>query len=283
MTDLNRVAAIQMVSGGDLAANLDAARQMTARAAQRGARLVVLPENFAFLGARDTDKLAIAETEGDGPIQQALADMAREHGVWLVGGTAPIRGTDGRRVRAACLVYDDAGVCRARYDKLHLFDVRIDERETYAESRTLEPGDGGPVVVDTPVGRMGLAVCYDLRFPELFRELVNRGAELVAVPSAFTAVTGAAHWEILVRARAVENLCFIVAPDQGGEHPTGRKTFGESMIVDPWGRILARRGTGPGVVLAAIDLDELSAVRRRFPALDHRRLRGAVTTDQQEE
>lgn len=264
-----QLAAIQMVSGPDLKANLAQAGELLDQAASTGARLAVLPENFAFMGLRDTDKLALAEADGDGPIQAFLSKQARRHRLWLVGGTIPLRG-GGERARAACLVFDDTGRRVARYDKIHLFDVQVGE-ESYRESATLEPGDA-PVLVETPFGRLGLAVCYDLRFPELFRRLAGQGMEILALPAAFTAVTGAAHWEVLLRARAIENLCYVVAAAQGGRHAGGRETFGDSMIVDPWGAVLARRPQQPGVVTAAVDLERLTELRRRFPALDHRRL-----------
>jgi len=273
MTEQAGLAAVQMVSGDDVANNLDSAAELVARAAAAGAGLVVLPENFGFLGRRETDKLAVAEDEGDGPMQAFLAEAARRHGLYLVGGTVPLRGSDPARVRAACLVHGPDGSRVARYDKLHLFDVHLEGGEAYRESASLEPGDG-LACFDCPLGRVGLSICYDLRFPELYRALVDLGAEILAVPSAFTATTGAAHWELLVRARAVENLCYVVAADQGGEHPTGRHTHGESMVVDPWGRVLARRSLGPGVVQATMERDVLTDLRRRFPALDHRRTLG---------
>lgn len=270
MTEQPQVAAVQMTSGSDVQANIDAAVALVARAAEQGARLVVLPENVAFLGAAETDKLAVAESPGTGWIQDRLSEAAAAHGVWLVAGTVPLVCDESERVTASCLVFDDAGRVRARYDKLHMFDVDVGSGEVYGESRTLRPGDA-PVVVDTPVGRLGLAICYDLRFPELFRELMAAGAEILAVPAAFTEPTGAAHWELLVRARAVENLCYVVAADQVGMHPSGRGSFGDSMIVDPWGRVLARRATGSGVVTAPVDADAHQAMRERFPALNHRR------------
>lgn len=273
MTERAGLAAVQMVSGDDVANNLDSAAELVSRAAAADAGLVVLPENFGFLGRQETDKLAVAENDGDGPMQAFLAEAARRHRLYLVGGTVPLRGGDPGRVRAACLVYGPDGSRVARYDKLHLFDVHLEGGEAYRESASLEPGEG-LVCFDCPLGRVGLSICYDLRFPELYRALVDRGAEILAVPSAFTATTGAAHWEILVRARAVENLCYVVAADQGGEHPTGRHTHGESMVVDPWGRVLARRSLGPGVVQATMERGVLADLRRRFPALDHRRTLG---------
>jgi nitrilase len=270
MIEQPQVAAVQMTSGADVRANMDTAVDLIGRAADQGARLVVLPENVAFLGAAETDKLEVAEAAGSGWIQETLARAAEANGVWLVAGTIPLRCDEPGRVAASCLVFDDAGHVRARYDKLHMFDVDVGGGEVYGESRTLRPGEA-PVVVDTPVGRLGLAICYDLRFPELFRELMVSGAGILAVPAAFTEPTGAAHWELLVRARAVENLCHVVAADQVGMHPSGRGSFGDSMIVDPWGRVLARRATGSGVVTAAVDAHARDEMRQRFPVLRHRR------------
>ncbi len=270
MTECHQVAAIQMTSGADVRANIETAVGLIAQAAEQGASLVVLPENVAFLGADEADKLAVGEPPGDGWIQQRLSAAAADNGVWLIAGTIPLLVDETSRVAAACLVFDDNGDVRARYDKLHMFDVDVGGGETYGESRTLRPGSA-PVVVDTPVARVGLAVCYDLRFPELFRGLVDAGAELFAVPAAFTVPTGAAHWELLLRARAVENLCHVVAADQVGNHPSERASFGDSMIVDPWGRVMARRATGSGVIMAPIDRHERAELRDRFPALRHRR------------
>ena len=275
MSDTARgaLAAVQMVSGADVGANLAAAARLIDQAAGRGARLVVLPENFALMGAREEDKLAHAEPDGDGPLQAFLAERAARHGVWLVGGTLPMATDDPGRVRAACLLYDDGGRRVARYDKIHLFDVEVAATgERYAESETIAPGDA-PVVVDTPLGRLGLAVCYDLRFPELFRAMLDDGMQLLALPAAFTATTGRAHWEVLLRARAVENLCYVAASAQGGDHPGARATHGESMIIDPWGTVLERAGLGEAVVLGEIDRALLERTRRTFPALDHRRIR----------
>jgi nitrilase len=261
-----------MASGPQVAANLNEAGRLIARAAAAGARLVVLPENFAIMAMQDAELLEVAEADGRGPIQDFLATTARTHGVWLVGGTIPLKGGDARRVRAACLVYSDRGERVARYDKIHLFDVRLDSGEEYNESRVIEPGNA-PVVVDTPFGKLGLAICYDLRFPELFRRMLDQGAELFAVPSAFTVRTGRAHWEVLVRARAVENLAYVIAGAQGGYHLNGRETYGDSMIVNPWGEILDRLARGSGVVLADIDRRFFDATRTRFPSIQHRKLR----------
>ena len=266
------VAAVQMVSGPDLEPNLEQAAQGIATAAAQGARLIILPENFAHMGRVETDKLALAEQPGNGPIQTFLSEQAKRHGVWLVGGTMPMASSTPQRVRAACLVFDDQGQQVARYDKIHLFDVSISEtNETYRESDTIEPGDQ-QVVLETPFGRMGIAVCYDLRFPEMFRAMAASGLDLLVLPAAFTATTGQAHWEVLLRARAVENLCYVVAAGQGGRHANGRDTFGESMIVDPWGKVISRLAQGPGVVTATLDPTLLQSLRRNFPALAHRRM-----------
>lgn len=269
----SRVAAVQMASGPNVSANLmEAARMITLAARNHGAKLVVLPENFAVVGLSDQDKVKIRETEGGGPIQHFLANQAAKHGVWLVGGTIPLAAQDSGKVRAGCLLFDDSGRRAARYDKIHMFDVHIAETgENYAESQTIEPGNQ-TVVVHTPFGKLGLAVCYDLRFPELFRVMLEQGMEILAVPSAFTAVTGMAHWELLVRARAVENLCYVIAAAQGGYHANGRETHGDSMIVDPWGVVLDRLPRGSGVVSAEIEQARLKSIRRNFPAIRHLRL-----------
>lgn len=267
------VAAVQMASGPNVNANLLEAERLVAKAAAAAARLIVLPENFYQIGLQEQDKVALREPEGDGPMQTFLARLARRHGVWLVGGTLPLATADPARVRSACLVYDDQGRQAARYDKIHLFDVTVeDSQERFHESLSVEAGDR-IVVLDTPFGRLGLAICYDLRFPELFRAMVDEGAEIFTLPSAFTAATGRAHWETLLRARAVENLGYIIASAQGGYHASGRETHGDTMIVDPWGRVLDRLPRGSGVVLAELDRARLESIRRSFPALEHRTLR----------
>jgi deaminated glutathione amidase len=265
-----KVAAIQMTSGPDVTANLNEAYGLLEEASKAGARLAVLPENFTFMGLRDADKRAIAEADGAGPAQQFLAATARRLRLWIVGGTLPLTsGADGR-VAAASVVYNDDGQRVGRYDKIHLFDVDIPGRtETYRESAHVAPGSGA-TVLDTPVGRLGLSVCYDVRFPELYRYLSAAGAQILSVPSAFTAPTGRAHWETLLRARAIENLCYVVAPAQSGFHPSGRETYGDSMIVDYWGRVLHRLPRGRGYAIAEIDLASQEAVRASFPALGHR-------------
>lgn len=269
---MNKCAAIQMASSPNVRSNLLEAEKLIAEAAKAGAKLAVLPENFALMGEHELDKVKISEADGSGPIQDFLADVARKFGVWLVGGTIPIRSEHENKVRASSLVYDHDGQRVARYDKIHLFDVSVpDTDEEYRESDSIDAGSK-PVVVDSPFGKLGLSVCYDLRFPELYRNMAAQGAEILIVPSAFTAQTGAAHWEVLLRARAVENLSYVIAPNQGGFHINGRKTFGHSMIIDPWGVVLDCHKSGSGVVIADIDRERLAKVRAAFPALQHRRI-----------
>jgi len=266
-------AVIQMTSVSQVDENLAATRVLLERARAQGAVFVALPENFVILGRRETDKLAVAEPPGEGPIQAFLGRCARELGMWILAGTVPLR-VEGEpdRVAAASLLFDERGRCVARYDKIHLFDVEVPGgKERYRESTTVVPGCD-VVVVSTPIGRLGLAVCYDVRFPELFRALQAQGAEVFSLPSAFTVATGRAHWELLVRTRAVENLCYVLAPAQGGLHENGRETWGDSMIVDPWGHVLARvEKPEPGLVVAEIDRTVQRDLRCRFPALAHRR------------
>lgn len=264
-------AAIQMISGPDVAANLQAAEQQIAQAAQAGAKLVALPENFAIMGAHELDKVKVGEQPGHGPIQDFLGRVARQYRVWIVAGTMPMLTGVAHKVRAACLVYNDHGQRVARYDKIHLFDVDLpDGGESYRESDSIEAGDV-PCLIETPFGRMGVAVCYDLRFPELFRALSQQGMDLLVIPAAFTAKTGVAHWEVLLRARAIENQCYVIAPNQGGEHINGRQTFGHSMVVDAWGAVAACQASGPGYAIAPIDVSRLSRLRSTFPVLQHRR------------
>lgn len=267
---MNKIAAIQMVSGADRDINLAAAGDQLRQAAEAGTHMAVLPENFAFMGKRESDKLAIAEEDGSGPIQDFLANTAAKYGLWLVGGTTALKSDEDRRSTASCLVYDDTGQRVARYDKIHLFDVDVpDNGQQYTESAAYVPGSQ-IVTVDTPLGRLGLSVCYDLRFPELYRAMSAQGAEILVAPSAFTAATGRAHWDLLTRTRAVENLCYMIAPDQGGVHANGRETFGHSQIVDPWGRVLDRVTSGPGLAIADFDSAGLAETRQRFPCLAHR-------------
>lgn len=269
---MKRIAAIQMASGPNVTANFNEAGRLISRAADAGAELVVLPENFAIMGISENDKVEIREREGEGPIQRFLMEQADKHRVWIVGGTMPLVSSEPGRIRAACLVYNERGQQVARYDKMHLFDVQLEESgENYIESATIEPGND-VVVIETPFGRLGLAVCYDLRFPELFRQMANKGVQIIALPSAFTAITGRAHWEVLVRARAIENVCYLVAAAQGGYHVNGRETHGDSMIVDPWGQILDRLPRGSGFVIADLDLDKVQNTRRSFPVLEHRKI-----------
>jgi deaminated glutathione amidase len=268
-----KIAALQTVSGASVDANLQGAHSLLGQAAAEGAELAVLPENFCFMGQRDRDKLAVRETFGNGPVQSFLAERARSLGLWIVGGTLPLASDSDAHVRNTSLAYSPQGECVARYDKIHLF--RFDNgSEQYDESRVIE-GGGAPQAFTLPsrdghAWRVGLSVCYDLRFPELYRAL---DAELLLVPSAFTYVTGEAHWELLLRARAVENLAYVCAPAQGGRHDNGRRTWGHSMIVDPWGSVLAERvHEGPGVVLAEVTAQRLAQLRAQLPALDHRKL-----------
>jgi deaminated glutathione amidase len=268
---MNKCAAIQMASSPNISSNLLEADKLIGEAAKAGAKLVALPENFALMGEHELDKVRAKEVDGSGPIQNFLSSVAKKYGVWVVGGTIPLAADDSNKTRAACLVYNDQGERVARCDKVHLFDVNVPgTNEVYRESDSIECGTE-PLVIDTPFGKLGIAVCYDLRFPEFFRKMVQQGMEILVIPSAFTAETGAAHWEILLRARAVENLCYVIAPNQGGFHVNGRKTFGHSMIIDPWGVVLDCYKTGGGFVCADIDLERLERVRAAFPALSHRR------------
>jgi nitrilase len=261
-----RAAAVQMVSTPVVAENLAAAGDLIAQAAGEGAQLVALPEYFCVMGMHERDKVALREPFGAGPIQSFLAETALRHGVWIVGGTVPLECGDPQRVRNSSLVFDDAGRCVARYDKIHLFGLELGE-ERFREANTIEPGDR-PVAVDAPFGRLALSVCYDLRFPELYRAMAPM--DLIAVPSAFTATTGRAHWEPLLRARAIENLAWVIAPAQGGTHPNGRRTHGHTMVVNPWGEIVAERADGPGIVIADIDPTFTERMRASLPALAHR-------------
>jgi deaminated glutathione amidase len=263
-----KIAAVQMISGPDVAPNLATAGRLVAEAAAAGARLVALPEYFPLIGATDEARLAAREAPGEGPIQEVLAETARTHGIWLVGGSIPLVARDPAKLLNSCLVFDDRGRQVARYDKIHLFGfTRGDEH--YDEAATIEAGDQ-VVALDTPVGRVGLAICYDLRFPELFRAMGT--LDLIVLPAAFTDTTGRAHWGMLLRARAVENQCYVLASAQGGLHPTGRMTHGNSMIVDPWGEIVARMDKGEGVIVAELDAARIAEVRTSLPALNHRKL-----------
>jgi nitrilase len=264
--DIVKVAAIQMASGPYVAANLSEAERLIEIAANQGARLVVLPEYFAIMGLKETDKVAVREEEGKGPIQSFLAKMAKKHKIWLVGGSIPLVSNFPNKVRNSCLVFDDKGQLAARYDKIHLFGLDLGN-EHYHEEKTIESGDAIKVV-DTPFGRIGLSICYDLRFPELYRAM--KDVNIIVVPAAFTDTTGRAHWETLIRARAIENLSYVIASAQGGYHLSGRETHGNSMIVDPWGVILDRLPRGSGVVISTINPQYQASLRNSLPALKHR-------------
>jgi deaminated glutathione amidase len=269
---MGKVAAIQMTSSHIVADNLAAAGDLLREAKDLGCDIACLPENFSFIGLRDADKLQVAEPDGEGAVQSFLSDTARELKMWILGGTIVLRGDSDRRVANSSLLIDADGRRVARYDKIHLFDVTIPGRdEQYRESTHVTPGRE-PVIADTPVGKLGLSVCYDMRFPELYRELVSQGAEWLTMPAAFTVPTGRAHWETLLRARAIENLCYVVAPAQTGTHTSGRETYGDSLIVDYWGQVLSRLTRGSGVITAEIDLAKEAETRARFPALDNRQL-----------
>ena len=266
MSSVHRIAAVQMVSGPDVAANLAAAERLIGEAAAAGAGLVVLPEYFPLITADETAKLRLCEPDGEGPLQAFLQDAARRHGVWLIGGTIPLAGSDPGRVKNAILVFDDTGQRVARYDKIHLFGFRKGA-EQYNESATIAPGHAA-TAFDADGFRVGLSICYDLRFPELYRSL--GACDLLVVPAAFTETTGRAHWEILLRARAIENQCYVLAIGQGGRHENGRETHGNSMLVDPWGTILDRKLKGPGIVIGDVDPAFIADTRASLPALQHR-------------
>jgi len=269
-TSAFKVAAIQMASGPNVSGNLSEARRLIAKAAEQGARLVVLPEFFAIMGLTEQDKFKVREQAGEGVIQKFLSETARQYKIWLVGGSIPMAASSPDKVLNTCLVFNELGEQVARYDKIHLFSLELGN-ETYNEAKTIEPGDQ-VVVVDSPFGRIGLAVCYDLRFPELFRAMQN--VDIIVLPAAFTETTGKMHWEVLVRARAIENLAYLIASAQGGYHVNGRETHGNSMIVDPWGRVLDRLQRGSGVVIAEVNPSYQTSLRNSLPALSHRVLHG---------
>lgn len=276
---MSKVAAIQMASGPNVKANLAEAEKLIKIAVQQEAELVVLPENFAIMGLSESDKVKIAEPFGSGLLQDYLKHQAMQHNIWLVGGTIPIRSNEAGKVYSACLLFNPQGELVAHYNKIHLFDVTIEaSNESYTESETIVAGND-VVVVDTPFGRLGLAICYDLRFPELFRAMVEQKMEICAIPSAFTSLTGKVHWESLLRARAIENLSYIIAADQGGYHVGGRETHGDSMIIDPWGMILNRLPHGTGVVITDINIEKLEHTRKMFPALEHKRFQCRLESD----
>ena len=269
---VSKIAAIQMCSSHLVDENLKIAQQLISEAAGNHANLIVMPEMFAMMGRLATDKLHIKETLGQGMIQSFLSEQARNNRVWIVGGTIPIACDHHSKIRAASLVYDDKGNLVAHYDKIHLFDATLSENEKYSESETTEAGNK-ITIVDTPFGRLGLAVCYDIRFPELFRCLFDRGAEIIALPSAFTVPTGKAHWEVLVRSRAIENFCYVIGAAQGGTHTNGRETYGHSMIVEPWGGIAAKLpGMGEGIIYTDINLRNVYEGRKLIPVQNHRRI-----------
>ena len=261
-----RVAAVQMASGPNVSANLAEAEQLIDLAVDAGAQLIALPEFFCIMAMKDADVVKVREAEGSGPIQNFLAKMAKKHQVWLIGGSIPLEAEAANKVRNSCLVYDDRGKLVARYDKIHLFGLDLGN-ERYQEANLMEPGDK-VVVVNTPFGRIGLSICYDLRFPELYRAMPD--VDIIVVPSAFTATTGRAHFETLIRARAIENLAYVIAPAQGGYHLSGRETHGDSMIVDPWGVVLDRLSRGSGVAIANINPAYQTNLRKSLPALKHR-------------
>lgn len=267
-----KVAAVQMVSSDQLSINLKTVKFLVTQAVSKGAKLVVLPENFALMARHSKQLLSIAETLGAGTIQSFLSELSRSCGCWIVAGSLPIKSALQNKVYATCLVYNDAGEQLAHYHKIHLFDVDIaDGKGRYRESDTFLAGDK-PVVVETPFGVMGLSICYDLRFPELYRELLRQGVEFIVVPSAFTELTGQAHWSLLCRSRAVENSCYLIAANQGGKHNNGRTTYGHSMIVDPWGDVLSELDTNEGTLIETLKKSELNKVRTSLPAIQHRRL-----------
>ena len=271
------IAAVQMVSSDVVEENLELARKLIAEAVSRQAKFVTLPENFPLMGKEDDERLGIVEAFGKGPLQTFLSEQSKQHKIWLLGGTIPLQTEKPGKVYAASLLYQPNGECVAHYNKIHLFDVLVDEsltkseQESYKESDTFEPGDE-IIVAETDIGNIGLSVCYDLRFPELYREMHKDDVQIITAPAAFTATTGEAHWESLLRTRAIENLSYVIASNQGGIHVNGRETWGHSMIVDPWGMILASVDKGPGVAVASIDLDKQSKLRKHFPALSHIKL-----------
>ncbi len=270
---MTKIAAIQMASGSNVSSNLIEAKRLIQASVKAGAGVVVLPENFAIMGMTEQDKVLIREPFGSGQIQDFLVQQAIESNVWIVAGTIPLLTDNKNLVRATCLVYNNEGIVVGRYDKIHLYDVDVPEsNDTYRESETIEPGTD-LCVIDSPVGRMGIAICYDLRFPELFRRLSDLNVDIFVLPAAFTAITGKAHWESLLKSRAIENLSFVAASAQGGFHVNGRETHGHSMIIDPWGVILDELSSGSGFVISKIDLNKVKNIRKIFPALQHRKLK----------
>jgi predicted amidohydrolase len=266
-----KVAAIQMCSSDIVDQNLNTAGSLLKQAADNGAVLAVLPEMFPLMTAKSETKISVSEKYGRGQIQDFLSDQSKKLNMWIVGGTIPIAADDPSKIRAASIVYNHKGLAVARYDKIHLFDAQLSDTEYYRESDTTEPGDQ-VVVVDTPVGKLGLSVCYDVRFPGMYTNMLNKGAEVIAIPSAFTAKTGENHWHVLTRSRAIENFCYVIGSNQGGTHSNGRKTYGHSLIVEPWGTIVDEiYGKSQGVVYANIDLDVLRKARTSIPIQAHQR------------
>ena len=264
-THLPKIAAVQMCSSDNIDANLEAASQFIHQASASGARLAVLPENFAFMGINNTNRLQYKEEFGHGKIQNFLAKLAKENKIWIVAGTIPMTSTDPQKVRAACLVYNEDGAMVARYDKIHLFDAIVSTKEVHKESQVVEPGNE-VVVLETPIGKLGLAVCFDIRFPALFSQLLAKGAEMIAIPSAFTVPTGKAHWSMLTRCRAIDTFSYLIGANQGGLHTSGRKTYGHSIIVDPWGVILSEKNDDqPGIILSEVDLKRVYHCRESIP------------------
>ncbi|MDH3688126.1 MAG: carbon-nitrogen hydrolase family protein [Gammaproteobacteria bacterium] len=269
---MTQIAVIQLSSGPDVEANLRQVATLLEQSADKGAQLTALPENCCLMPLNHDARLAAAEIDGSGPIQDFMSAQAARLGLWILAGTVPMRGISCDKVRSASLLFDANGDRVARYDKIHMFDVELSEHEGYRESDNIEPGED-IVVADTPAGRLGLSVCYDVRFPELYRELIARGAAIVSVPSAFTVTTGKPHWELLLRARAVENLVYVIAPAQVGTHADGRQTYGHSMIIGPWGEVMACLPSGVGVIAAEVDLGAVAEARHRLPSIDNRRLK----------
>ncbi|MFQ5658884.1 MAG: carbon-nitrogen hydrolase family protein [Gammaproteobacteria bacterium] len=273
MTNTIRVAAIQMVSTVDVDANLDSARTLIAQAAGQGAKLAVLPEYFPVLSDDETVKLRYREPYGNGPLQEFLADNARQQGIWLMGGSIPLESEQEEHIYNSCLLFNPEGECVARYDKMHLFDVCVNSEsdESYNESNTIMAGNN-IIIAATPFANIGMSICYDLRFPELYRNMIDQDVSIITIPAAFTETTGRRHWKTMLRTRAIENLCFVIAPNQGGQHTEKRFTWGHSMIIDPWGEVLGSLEKGPGIVCADLDLGRQQELRASFPVLQHKKL-----------
>ena len=274
---MKKIAAIQMSSSDNVDENLRQAEQLVSEASSHGAQLVVLPEMFAIMGKTQTDKVHVAEKYGNGKIQTFMSFCAKKYNIWIVGGTIPIQCQDKNRIRAACIVYDNNGKTVARYDKIHLFDVKLSETESYRESDTTEPGDS-IVVIDSPVGKLGLVVCYDIRFSALFTEFMSRGVEIITIPAAFTVKTGEAHWKLLARARAVDTFSYVIGSAQSGTHANGRQTYGHTLIIDPWGTVTSEiTDAGNAVAYTNIDLQLLREIRKSIPVLQHQRILSDLT------